>query len=698
MSCPSCRSAHHRTSIVALGVNVVLQSLVREEREKKAAKKAAGAAAGSSSTAPGGSGARSGGPAPASPAASGGAGAGARPSSAKPAAPPSPVDPSSASASDSLREKGNAAFKSASVAGLGTTLVYARLQSALRFYEDALRAASTAGESAAACKNSGVTRAKMLLLRPPAMEEVSGFSGEAGRTLRAFADARAAGAAAGKPSAWLSDVAEAATGFVFDVTDRAPGWFGKLLPPLPARRSMQSLCAALADAVMPGLAARVAPAAAHGGAGVGAGAGGASARGPARSGGAATGGAGAGGGGGGAAARPIDVKLAIAVARACVAEGEAVLAQVTLTDAAGAPRKKRDRSSRTARGKAGAGAAGGGGGDESGDESEDEGAAGGAGAAPRPSGPARKVAQASRAGDQDAIRKGIPLLQEAEPLAELAVALAKAAKDAAPADTAAASAASDALADAQDLSRVLFVHGAILASTQARLRGEELLEAAVSEDATGKLTVDNLEGLFEAADRYRAAAVAAREADVESEALALASLGRLYRDALRGDAMPDADERALALFKRAIALGLSCAPRTFLGVPWYDEAVDFVNKYVPTPPPGPDVPPIILEEEMREECAAVDAAAAKGAAALLTHIYSKHPPRHVSGKEMAMGSTKADDMKKTVLQAITHYHPDKQEHAPAGAGAAAVRKVAVWRAFSSFIVKHLNHFYDMLKT
>lgn len=597
------------------------------------------------------------------------------------------------SASDALREKGNAAFKSASAPGLGTTLVYARLQSALRFYEDALRAAATAGESAAASKNGGVTRAKMLLLRPPAMEELGSFAGEAGRTLRAFADARAAGAAAGKPSAWLSDVAEAAAGFVFDVTDRCPGWFGKLLPPLPARRSMQSLCAALADAVVPGLAARVGPAAAHGGAGVGAGAGGASARGSARSG-AAFGGAGA----GGAAARPVDVKLATAVARACVAEGEAVLQQVTLTDAAGAPRKKRDRGSRASRGKAGAGAGAAGGGEESGDESEDEGVAGGAGAAaPRPSGPARKVAQASHAGDQAAIRKGIPLLQEAEPLAELAVALAKAAKEAAPAETAAASAAGDALTDAQDLSRVLFVHSCILASTQARLRGEELLEAAVSENAKGEITVDNVEGLFEAADRYRAAAIAAREADVESEALALASLGRLFRDALRGDAMPDADERALALFKRAIALGLSCAPRTFLGVPWYDEAVTFVNEYREPPPPPPDID-IDIRKEMPEECAAVDAAAAKGAAALLAHIYSKHPPRHVSGKDMTMGSTKAEDMKKTVLQAITHFHPDKQEHAPTGASAAAARKVAVWRAFSSFIVKHLNHFYDMLKT
>jgi hypothetical protein len=98
--------------------------------------------------------------------------------------------------------------------------------------------------------------------------------------------------------------------------------------------------------------------------------------------------------------------------------------------------------------------------------------------------------------------------------------------------------------------------------------------------------------------------------------------------------------------------------------------------------------------ELKEELMALKAAASDGTIKLLEHIYPVHPPKR-GGKRDSSKS-----MKKQVLNAIRHYHPDKQHTQDDPAGQDSKEKNSAheedkWVVMCEEITKHLNGVWDM---
>ena len=86
---------------------------------------------------------------------------------------------------------------------------------------------------------------------------------------------------------------------------------------------------------------------------------------------------------------------------------------------------------------------------------------------------------------------------------------------------------------------------------------------------------------------------------------------------------------------------------------------------------------------MKDELAALKGAAAKGSYALLDHIYQNHPPKDPSAK---LEPPTPANIKKVLLKAVVHYHPDKQNQYE--------RK---WQVLCEEITKCLNASYEIFK-
>lgn len=226
-----------------------------------------------------------------------------------------------------------------------------------------------------------------------------------------------------------------------------------------------------------------------------------------------------------------------------------------------------------------------------------------------------------------------------------------------------------------ELEETLNVHAAILDSTMRFLIGEAQLHAAVK----GSEEI-NIDGVWEALDSFKAAVVAAREKDLECEAAALSRMGTIFKDLLK------IQTKAEEAFQRSLELALAAAPRTFYNKAWFAVANAEVFEKQQRKRREEEAAESKEEKELLagkdEECKAIDKAFNKGAVALLEHVYKHHPP----AKGGTLGSVSADDLKKTLRNAVTHYHPDKQPGAD---------KVAA--ALASYICKRLSAKYNMMK-
>lgn len=92
-------------------------------------------------------------------------------------------------------------------------------------------------------------------------------------------------------------------------------------------------------------------------------------------------------------------------------------------------------------------------------------------------------------------------------------------------------------------------------------------------------------------------------------------------------------------------------------------------------------------EALEPELKALNKAAADNWQALVKHCYSKHPPK-ISPPYQLDPDVKltADNGKKTLKQAIIHYHPDKN-----------VEQDVKWRVLCEEIVKLLNRCFECFK-
>jgi hypothetical protein len=165
----------------------------------------------------------------------------------------------------------------------------------------------------------------------------------------------------------------------------------------------------------------------------------------------------------------------------------------------------------------------------------------------------------------------------------------------------------------------------------------------------------DMELMWTVTDKYREACLLTRGSDLETEAIATSRLGKLYNAVFK---LPT---RGNDLCIRAVAIAHAMYPRQFTMHAWYRECVASIEAYrraneaAMEAERAKDRAPFL--DELKAELAAIEKASQKSAVDLVKHLYTTHPPKHPLH---VMGSTETAVMKKTLQQAILHYHPDKQ--------------------------------------
>jgi hypothetical protein len=197
----------------------------------------------------------------------------------------------------------------------------------------------------------------------------------------------------------------------------------------------------------------------------------------------------------------------------------------------------------------------------------------------------------------------------------------------------------------------------------------------------------DLEGVYDALDLLKQAAILTREVDLEGEAIALSRAGWVLRTLLRDH------ERAKKYYKRSMQLATSLAPRSFHYEDWWQDCSSSLLAY--------QQEALRLEEEARRterepilqelapELEALRTAATRGYHHLLCHLYSAHPPPNLE-HQLEEEPTDAN-AKRLLKQALLHYHSDKTRRDLLGA---VNQREHVLR---EEITKHLNAAYSPLK-
>ncbi|CAI5488731.1 unnamed protein product [Closterium sp. Naga37s-1] len=168
--------------------------------------------------------------------------------------------------------------------------------------------------------------------------------------------------------------------------------------------------------------------------------------------------------------------------------------------------------------------------------------------------------------------------------------------------------------------------------------------------------------LWAAVDGFKEAVVLTRERHVDMEAYALSWLGHVYDVALR---MDDIGHR---YHQRAVQLVLSATqshPKLALST-WYSASVRAIDRHQAKvrrqeeQQREKEREPLLAK--MKPELETLSKMSESGWKQLLTHVYSKYPPKNGNGN-LKCPSLNADDAKVSLRMAILHYHPDKNsEH------------------------------------
>lgn len=216
----------------------------------------------------------------------------------------------------------------------------------------------------------------------------------------------------------------------------------------------------------------------------------------------------------------------------------------------------------------------------------------------------------------------------------------------------------------------------------------------------------SMDPYWDVADTFRRAAVVTRrvdasgqsQGDLEAEAIAMQRLGCLY--IMMMGFHTEGSEENMQHRQRGRECLLQCtrlavalhAPR-IMREAWHKEAVRVLHSVrpLPAPPAPPPIPPEVLAElraELKPAFDALKAASDKGAVDLIRHLTAHHPPP--GGKKL--GQVTSDSLKKTILQAVTWYHPDKHWK-----GGATTREEQKTFLLYEEITKLLNLKYGVMK-
>lgn len=217
----------------------------------------------------------------------------------------------------------------------------------------------------------------------------------------------------------------------------------------------------------------------------------------------------------------------------------------------------------------------------------------------------------------------------------------------------------------------------ICESCQAREVADELLKVA-----THDYEELNVEGLWHCIDKYTESAVLTRELDVEGEAIAYTSIGHVYLNVLRMEVA------AKVAFDKAFVLAESLFPRNLSTLEWYKRLsagkLYFQEKAAREEKARKEAGREHILAELQPELNAIKAASTT-AYDLLRYIYAKHPPKNPSE---TLGSLESNRIKRTLLEALRHYHPDKNGQ----------KGSDQWKVLCEEITKFLTDKYEVLKS
>ncbi|KAK9786589.1 hypothetical protein WJX73_006927 [Symbiochloris irregularis] len=201
----------------------------------------------------------------------------------------------------------------------------------------------------------------------------------------------------------------------------------------------------------------------------------------------------------------------------------------------------------------------------------------------------------------------------------------------------------------QDIER----HLSICESTKVRVQADQQLSDCMLGDDSLDMDI-----VWQAVDSFKYAVVLTRELDIESEARALSRLAMLYLQVIKDE------EKASHYTKRSVVLALSLYPVP-VHMPWYQDVIRELQKMQNAATQRHQEEwhrkrqPIL--EALKDELQALRKASEQGTHKLIAHLYKHHAPQDPTHKEP---SCDADNIKKAVLTAIKHYHPDKSMKEP----------------------------------
>ncbi|MCO5603399.1 hypothetical protein L7F22_057549 [Adiantum nelumboides] len=234
------------------------------------------------------------------------------------------------------------------------------------------------------------------------------------------------------------------------------------------------------------------------------------------------------------------------------------------------------------------------------------------------------------------------------------------------------------LHEVQELEGSVNVHLCICEAMQAIALGDKYLSEALmdSEELDMEKVKDSL-------DCYRQASIATRELDMESEAVAVSRIGKLYSDVLK---LP---EEAHKYHFQALRLALTVMSPSIERAEWYQYCLDKVKAHqevvVAKENNKNDEEREPAMQRLEKKLAALQEEANKGAEALLKYVYAQHPHPDIN-KNVVPCFGSADNTKASIKKAILHYHPDSN-----------VRYGDDWKVLCEEICKHLNEKYYCFK-
>ena len=208
--------------------------------------------------------------------------------------------------------------------------------------------------------------------------------------------------------------------------------------------------------------------------------------------------------------------------------------------------------------------------------------------------------------------------------------------------------------------------------------GEGLIKKAINSDE--EISMDLI---WNALDKYKHASILCRERDVETEAEINSKIGCVYYDVLK---MPKKSKNYLQV---SITMALSLG-RNMNDIPWYDQANNFLRN--------------IQEEEMKKDDADYakkrqlfremrekeleeikKTREEKSAQVFLKFILEKYPSK-IQTIVLTEQMLETSNMKRTLLNVIRLYHPDKQPQTD-----------RIWCFMAEEISKYLNSIYEAYK-